>query len=98
MDLKEAIAECKKVLAEAPAIHRREALEIVLNALSAPAVDVVELLVAADELYKAAEVLDGYCTMADGFEGDIPDEVWVPLQKALQVYEKSRRLTAQKEG
>lgn len=47
--------------------------------------------------YEAADALDAYCTTGDGFEGDVPDDVWIPFHKAMMEYEKGRRLSAPKE-
>jgi len=61
-------------------------------ALSQPVAGVVESLALADKLYEAADALDAWLSTDDNFEGDVPDDVWVPLQKAMQDYEKSSRI------
>jgi hypothetical protein len=61
-------------------------------ALSQPVAGVVESLALADKLYEAADALDAWLSTDDNFEGDVPDDVWVPLQKAMQDYEKASRI------
>ena len=73
-------------------IKQGEFAEKKLAALSQPVAGVVESLALADKLYEAADALDAWLSTDDNFEGDVPDDVWVPLQKAMQDYEKSSRI------